>query len=71
MWLTGRCISYGQAIAYVPVVDVVKDACGIEEADGEDVIGPSSRRASPRSAGTRPICRTSACCCRSIRPSPP
>ena len=38
MWLTGRCIAYGQDIAYVPVVDVVKDACGIEEADGEDVI---------------------------------
>ncbi len=35
MWLTGRCISYGADIPYVPVVDLIKDASGIEEADGE------------------------------------
>jgi len=37
-WLTGRCISYGSDIAYLPIVDIVKDACGIEEADGEDAM---------------------------------
>ena len=39
MWLTGRCISYGSDIAYLPVVDLVKDMCGIDDADGEDAIG--------------------------------
>ena len=38
MWLTGRCISYGADISYVPIVDLIKDACGIEEADGETAI---------------------------------
>ena len=35
MWLTGRCISYGADIPYVPVIDLIKDASGIEEADDE------------------------------------
>ena len=26
MWLTGRCISYGADIPYVPIVDLIKDA---------------------------------------------
>ena len=38
MWLTGRCISYGADIAYVPVIDLIKDACGIEEIDAEEEI---------------------------------
>ena len=37
-WLTGRCISYGADIPYVPIVDLTKSACGIEESDPEAVI---------------------------------
>ena len=36
--LLGRCISYGADIPYVPIVDLVRSACGIEEADPEPVI---------------------------------
>jgi class 3 adenylate cyclase/pimeloyl-ACP methyl ester carboxylesterase len=32
-WLVGRCISYGHGIAYLPILDVVRDLIGIQEAD--------------------------------------
>lgn len=32
-WLTGRCVSYGRHIAYLPMLDVVRKLTGIEEAD--------------------------------------
>jgi class 3 adenylate cyclase/tetratricopeptide (TPR) repeat protein len=38
LWLLGRCISYGADIPYVPIVDLVRSACGIEEADAERVM---------------------------------
>ncbi len=38
LWLLGRCISYGVDIPYVPIVDLMRRACGVEEADPEDVI---------------------------------
>jgi class 3 adenylate cyclase/tetratricopeptide (TPR) repeat protein len=38
LWLLGRCISYGADIPYVPIVDLARSACGVEEADAEDVI---------------------------------
>lgn len=34
-WLEGHCISYGKDISYLPMVDVVKRAFGVEEGDGE------------------------------------
>jgi predicted ATPase/class 3 adenylate cyclase len=38
-WLEGQCLSFGQAIPFVPVVDQLRDLFGIEEADGEpDII---------------------------------
>ena len=38
VWLLGRCISYGADIPYVPIVDLARSACGVEEADDEAVI---------------------------------
>ena len=35
LWLSGRCISYGAGIPYVPITDLTRLACGIEEADTE------------------------------------
>ena len=37
-WLVGRCISYGGGIPYLPIVDLVKDAFGIDEADTEEQV---------------------------------
>jgi class 3 adenylate cyclase/tetratricopeptide (TPR) repeat protein len=37
-WLVGRCISYGAGTPYLPIIDLVKDAFGIDEADSEDEV---------------------------------
>lgn len=37
-WLTGRCISYGQSIAYLPILDVVRELLGIREGDPIDAV---------------------------------
>jgi len=37
-WLEGRCISFGQSIAFGPLVDQLRQNFGIEELDGEPEI---------------------------------
>jgi class 3 adenylate cyclase/tetratricopeptide (TPR) repeat protein len=37
-YLEGRCLSYGRAIPYLPVLDLLRHNCGITEADGPEVI---------------------------------
>jgi len=37
-WLEGRCIAYGQDVPYLPIVDLLKDSFGVDEADGEAAI---------------------------------
>jgi tetratricopeptide (TPR) repeat protein len=37
-FLEGRCLSYASAIPYVPVVDIVRQACGITERDSAATI---------------------------------
>jgi class 3 adenylate cyclase/pimeloyl-ACP methyl ester carboxylesterase len=37
-WILGRCISYGHAIAYLPVLDFLRDLLGIKEGDGVETI---------------------------------
>jgi len=32
-WLEGRCLSYGGAIPYLPILDVLRAACGIADID--------------------------------------
>lgn len=42
-YLEGRCLSYGSAIPYLPVLDVLRANCGITETDGPAVIGEKVR----------------------------
>jgi class 3 adenylate cyclase/pimeloyl-ACP methyl ester carboxylesterase len=37
-WLTGRCISYGKNITFLPVLDIVKDLMGLQESDPIELI---------------------------------
>src|SRR5262245_54939901 len=37
-WLEGRCISFGQSIAFLPIIDQLRENFGIEEFDGEPEI---------------------------------
>jgi transcriptional regulator with AAA-type ATPase domain/tetratricopeptide (TPR) repeat protein len=37
-YLEGRCVSYGAAEPYLPVLDLVKTACGVTDADPPDVV---------------------------------
>ena len=34
-WLTGRCISYGKEMAYLPIIDLLKHNFQIEEGDDD------------------------------------
>jgi class 3 adenylate cyclase/tetratricopeptide (TPR) repeat protein len=36
--LEGRCVSYGSGIAYMPVLDILRQSSGITEADGPEAI---------------------------------
>ena len=36
--LEGRCLSYGSTIPYLPVLDVLRQNCGISESDGPEAI---------------------------------
>jgi len=38
-WILGRCVSYGRAIAHVPVLDFMRDLFGIKEGDGVETLG--------------------------------
>jgi DNA-binding NtrC family response regulator/predicted ATPase/class 3 adenylate cyclase len=37
-YLEGRCLSYGSAIPYLPVLDLLRDHCGINEADSVEAL---------------------------------
>ena len=37
-YLEGRCLSYGSAMPYLPVLDLLRAHCGITPADGADAI---------------------------------
>ena len=41
--LEARCRSYGATIPYLPILDLVRGQCGIEELDAPDVIGDKVR----------------------------
>ena len=38
IWLEGRCVSFGQSIPFLPVIDQFRESFGIEEFDGEPEI---------------------------------
>jgi class 3 adenylate cyclase/pimeloyl-ACP methyl ester carboxylesterase len=37
-WLLGRCVSYGRAISYLPVLDLVRDFLELKEGDSVDAM---------------------------------
>jgi len=41
--LEGRCLSYGAAIPYLPVLDLLRAACGVGESDTPEQIGAALR----------------------------
>jgi len=55
--IEGRCVSYGSRIPYLPVVDLIRGRCGINDADPPDVIrealdrGANGRALSPECVG--------------------
>ena len=38
IYLEGRCLSYGSAIPYLPVLDIVRQHCGITETDPPEAL---------------------------------
>jgi class 3 adenylate cyclase/tetratricopeptide (TPR) repeat protein len=48
--LEGRCLSYGAAIPYLPVLDLLRAACGVAEADTPEQVA-AAVRAGLRAAG--------------------
>ncbi|HEV8564344.1 MAG TPA: adenylate/guanylate cyclase domain-containing protein [Actinomycetota bacterium] len=44
LWLVGRCLPYGEAVTFAPVVDVVQAVAGIERSDDSEVIDRKLRR---------------------------
>jgi class 3 adenylate cyclase/tetratricopeptide (TPR) repeat protein len=42
-WVEGRCLSYGTAIPYLLVLDLLRSNCGILEADTSDIIAERVR----------------------------
>ncbi|HKZ07539.1 MAG TPA: AAA family ATPase [Methylomirabilota bacterium] len=49
-WLEGRCVPYGGATPYGPVLDILRQNCGLDEEDRPDVIA-SKVRAGLREVG--------------------
>jgi DNA-binding winged helix-turn-helix (wHTH) protein/predicted ATPase len=42
-YLTGRCVSYGQATPYLPLLDLLRQACGLTESDATDEVSTKVR----------------------------
>ncbi len=42
-YLEGRCLSYGGAIPYLPILDIVRSNCGIGEADSPEAMAEKVR----------------------------
>ena len=53
-WLEGRCISFGQSIAFAPLVDQLRENFGIEEFDGEPEIIAKVEHGMRRLGGLEP-----------------
>src|SRR5262249_16582368 len=44
-YLEGRCLSYGHAMPYLPIIDLLRNNCGITDADGPETIAGKVRGA--------------------------
>jgi class 3 adenylate cyclase len=67
-WLTGRCVSYGRSMSYLPVLDLVRSLFGIQEADGVDAV-VERVQAGVRALG-EDLCRFSGPCSPAIPGTP-
>ena len=47
----GQCLAYGSAIPYLPVLDLLRDHCGIAEGDDPEALAAKMRLALERSGG--------------------
>jgi transcriptional regulator with AAA-type ATPase domain/tetratricopeptide (TPR) repeat protein len=52
-YLEGRCVSYGSAIPYLPVLDIVRGLCGIVDTDSPEALAGKIREGL-RTAGMAP-----------------
>jgi class 3 adenylate cyclase len=43
-WVLGRCVSFGRAISYLPVLDLIRDFAGIREGDSAEAMGDAIER---------------------------
>jgi class 3 adenylate cyclase len=58
--LVGRCVSYGGSIPYLPILDVLRQRCGIVETDEAEVVAKNCATCWRRRAdGLRPMSPTS------------
>ena len=67
-WLTGRCISYGKEMAYLPIIDLLKHNFQVEEETTTPPSAPRLSRAwwhSERNSSR--LSRISNTCCQSPR----
>ncbi|HET7874340.1 MAG TPA: adenylate/guanylate cyclase domain-containing protein [Methylomirabilota bacterium] len=53
-WLEGQCISFGQSIPFLPLIDQLRENFGIEEFDGEPEIIAKVEHAMRRMGGLEP-----------------
>src|SRR6266705_1698019 len=53
-WLEGRCISFGQAIPFLPLIDQLRENFRIEESDGEPEIIAKVEQGMRRMGGLEP-----------------
>ena len=66
-YLEGRCLSYGGAVPYLPILDILRDNCGLVESDGRGR-SPQKVRFGLREVGMEPArlgsrtCSTSWAC---------
>jgi class 3 adenylate cyclase/tetratricopeptide (TPR) repeat protein len=44
-WLEGRCLSFGSAIPYLPVLDLVRAGCALQDADPPETVATKVREA--------------------------
>ena len=53
-YLEGRCLSYGSSIPYHPIIDIVRNYCGITETDSPEAINEKVRVCALQEVGMDP-----------------
>jgi transcriptional regulator with AAA-type ATPase domain/tetratricopeptide (TPR) repeat protein len=50
-WLEGHAVSFGRSLAFHPLIDLLKRACGVDDGDTEQAIGEKIEHAAARLGG--------------------